>query len=647
MNPAQTPVASEAAMMVAMVQLTEPMLALTNLPYAAGLLQAYVQHAAPGRYLFLLPLFERLNLDDAVAQLALADCVGFSVYVWNIEYSLALAKRLKEHKPEILIVFGGPQVPDQATEFMQANPFIDLCIHGEGELAFLELLKRFDQKQDFNGIAGLSQRTVQGEILTSPRGPRLMLDQMPSPYLTGVFEPLMLSRPDMDWVAIWETNRGCPYACTFCDWGSVTASKVRDIAFERVQAEIHWFAKHRIKAVFCADANFGLRPRDLEIAEALAESKQQTGFPLTVYTQTAKNVTERIYQVHKRLSDAGLSPVATLSLQTLNRDALTAIKRDNISLKTYAELQRRFRREGAAAYTDYLVGLPGETLESFCEGIGRVIAEGQHQELRCWCTFILPNAELNQPAYRLKHGIQSVKIPMYTWMQPVQTSAHCIIEYQEMLVTTNTYSREDWIQMRAFAWLTQLLYYSRALQPAMMLLHEFSGLAYHQLLLVFMSPDLPNKYSVLIQLRDFLLGHAREMANGGPEYMPCEDPASGRKVWVGADYFAAILLLYSNRLEAFFSQSLELLSTLERQSNLPLPPGLLKEALSLGRALFYSQRSEGQTFNLTLSWNLWEVYQQILRGDEIALRRESGELQCRRAQIVWRGRLSNQTVSST
>ena len=115
------------------------------LPYSVGLLQAYVQrHAStPQRYHFVEQLFKPVAVSAAVEQLGSAQVVGFSVYVWNIRLSLAIAQALKQHQPDTLIVFGGPQVPDNAEVFLRDHPFIDVVCHGEGEQVFLALLEAY------------------------------------------------------------------------------------------------------------------------------------------------------------------------------------------------------------------------------------------------------------------------------------------------------------------------------------------------------------------------------------------------------------------------------------------------------------------------------------------------------------------------
>ena len=79
--------------------------------------------------------------------------------------------------------------------------------------------------------------------------------------------------------AIIETNRGCPYGCTFCDWGSATLSRIRKFDLERVFAELEWCARNGSTRIGLADANFGIFERDVDIAEKIAELKAQYGYP--------------------------------------------------------------------------------------------------------------------------------------------------------------------------------------------------------------------------------------------------------------------------------------------------------------------------------------------------------------------------------
>ena len=161
-----------------------------------------------------------------------------------------------------------------------------------------------------------------------------------------------------------ETNRGCPFSCTYCDWGSATNSKVARMHLERVYLELEWFAKHKIEFIFCCDANFGMLPRDYEIVLKAVELKKKYGYPHVLSVQNTKNARERAYKVQKLLADSGLSKGVTLAMQSVDPHTLKSIKRDNISIEDYQELQRRFTKDGIPTYTEFILGLPGDTYES-------------------------------------------------------------------------------------------------------------------------------------------------------------------------------------------------------------------------------------------------------------------------------------------
>ena len=108
---------------VGLVQINNEFSGQCYFPYSVGILQAYAQKhlALLGEIDFLLPIYKRLRVTEAVERLGEADIVGFSTYVWNFEISRAIAKALKERQPETVIVFGGPHVPDSMKQFQRVR----------------------------------------------------------------------------------------------------------------------------------------------------------------------------------------------------------------------------------------------------------------------------------------------------------------------------------------------------------------------------------------------------------------------------------------------------------------------------------------------------------------------------------------------
>src|SRR5262249_3745501 len=297
-----------------------------------------------------------------------------------------------------------------------------------------------------------------------------------SPYLAGTFDRLLADHPGHAWIALWETNRGCPFACTFCDWGSATAAKVIPFAEERLRAEVDWFARHRVEFVFCCDANFGILPRDVGLAEYVAVVKERTGFPRALSVQNTKNATERAYQTQKILSDAGLNKGVALSLQSVDPTTLDAVKRRNISLDTYLELQRRFTGDGVETYSDLILGLPGETCDSFVDGVARIIESGQHNRIQFNNLSILPNAEMGNPGYQAAHGLVTVPSRIINVHGALESADDDVIETQELVVATSAMPAPAWRRARACAWMTALLHFDKLLQIPFLVAHDLGGI---------------------------------------------------------------------------------------------------------------------------------------------------------------------------
>ena len=585
------------------------------LPYSTGLLQAYVlRHAADqSRYTFLPTLIERHAVADTVKQIQIADIFGFSSYVWNIEYNLALAAAIKAIKPEALIIFGGPQVPDRAEDFLRRYPQVDVCVRGEGEITFLRLLESLPGK-DWKDIPGISWLDAQGQfhfMLPSPR--QRELDDFPSPYLMGLFDHF-LKTYDYCWVGLWETNRGCPFSCTFCDWGSNTASKVNRFGMERLKQEMEWFGRHKIDTINCCDANFGIFPRDVEITDYFVDVRKRTDYPKIWFVQGVKNSSERSYQIQKKIIDAGMSDLVTLALQSVTPQTLESIRRDNISLKAYRELQERFQRDGVSTYTDMLVGLPGESYASFADGIAQVIAEGQHHLINFFNVYILPNAELAQPEYRQKHGIVTVRNPYFEPWFPLEVE---VKEWQEMIIATNTYTPDEWLKMRVYAWWIEILYLLRKLmQLPLLLIHMLTGLGYREIFEFYSFSPLENA-PLMSELQRFLLNKAAAIRSGETEL--CVVRNAKDPYWLNVSEFVITGLYKPEIGKAFYAEQSQVLTQLLARHGKTLPVGLLEEAVALSEALFAASNWP-QPFSLNLRYNLWEVSSAFLRGQPWKLR---------------------------
>ena len=554
----------------------------------------------------------------------------FSTYVWNLRVSLAIAKNLKLRCPETIIAFGGPHVPDRVEPFLRNHRFIDLVSHGEGEQSALAILENYDSR-NWQMVPGVSYLDEGGYLVKNPKPPRIKdLSMAPSPYLDGTFAPLMDAKPQEHWIALWETNRGCPFSCTFCDWGSAIQSKVQSFDIERLYGEVEWFAEHKIEFVFCCDANFGILPRDLDIASYVAEIKSKYGYPRALSVQNTKNATERAYKTQKTLADAGLNKGVDIALQSMDENTLRSVKRANISLETYQELQRRFTRDGVETYTDMILGLPGETYESFANGVSTVIRNGQHNRIQFNNLSILPNAEMGDPEYQRKYGMQTVESKIINIHGSLDESPDDIYETQLLTVATSTMPKDDWVRTRAFSWMTAFLHFDKPLQIPMVLLHEVCSLRYRELVEAF-SDGVLDAFPTLAEVQAFFVDQARTIQDGGPEYIWSK---KWLNIWWPADEYILIKLCAENKLTQFYNEAERLLGRLMEDKFLTLPPGLLHEAIELNKSLL-KLPLQTDDLDLELSHNLWEFYHSALRGRPIPLENRANVYHVDRTSRTW------------
>ncbi len=601
---------------VGLVQINNSFSNQNYLPLAVGMLQAYAQAFLqhPERFEFMLPVYKRIPVPQAVEKLLGADIVLMSVYVWNFRISLKIAEELKRRRPETVIVFGGPHVPERDDRFLKRYPFIDIACHGEGEQVALAVLENFAMKS-WSQVPSISYLDQSGAAVKNPRVGRAKdLSAFPSPYLAGVFEPLMAANPSEHWIALWETNRGCPFACTFCDWGSAVASKVYGFDIERIHKEVEWFSSRKIEFVFCCDANFGILSRDVDIASYVAESKKKTGFPQALSVQATKNATERAYKTQKILADAGLNKGVDIALQSMDPDTLKSIKRGNISTATYQELQRRFIQDKVDTYTDLILGLPGETYETFSRAVTTIIDNGQHNRIQFNNLSILPNAEMGDPEYQEKYGMVTVESRTINIHGSLVESPDEVFETQLLVVGTKAMPEPEWVRTRAFSWMAAFLYFDKVLQIPLTLIHGLCQVSYKELFELF-SEATHEEYPILASVRKFFLDKAREIQQGGPEY--CQS-SEWLNIWWPADEYMLIKLCYEDKLLAFFSEAERMLTQALEKRQLALPARLLHESMELNQGLI-KRPFQTEDIEVEVAYNIWEYYRAVIAGQQILL----------------------------
>jgi hypothetical protein len=421
-------------------------------PLALGMILAYARAHKDGMlgdHYQILPKW----LTRPEAPLGGSDRPGlffFSNYIWSHGHNLSLSEAVKRESPFSVTVHGGPDTPKYAADaeaYFRENPHVDIAVHGEGEVTTAEMLEALigavgDGPPDLaalHDVPGLSFRLGDQIVRTSDR-PRLEdLDAIPSPFLTGLFDVHASAGTSM---AIIETNRGCPYGCTFCDWGSATLSRIRKFDLQRVHDELEWCAQRGIARVFVADANFGIMERDVEIAEMVAELKARYGYPTLFSTNYAKNTTKHLKQIVQTLGDAGILIQGLLSLQSMDEGVLKTVKRSNIKTEKYDELAHEFRRAQLPLFVDLMLGLPGATKDSFRRDLQNCV--DREVTAKIYPTELLVNSPMNEPGYRSLHRIET-SAPLGSLVRESRTADGDT--RRALVVSTASFSRADYDEM--------------------------------------------------------------------------------------------------------------------------------------------------------------------------------------------------------
>lgn len=371
--------------------------------------------------------------------------VAFSCSVWNMEYNKALAKRIKEKYPQCIIVFGGHSVSKDG-KLLEAESYIDILMFGEGETVFSKLLLNLS-KGDFKVTSDIAYRE-NGSIIRTERTLCEDLSELPSPYLSGIFDKIIEENKGMEFLSVLETNRGCPYSCAYCDW--CAGKKMRFFPIEKVQKEIQWLSENKIAYCFCADSNFGMFDRDIEIADMLIEVKKKNGYPEVFRPCYEKNSDERVFRICSALNSVGMDKGATMAYQTLCDEALKNIGRKNLTMEHFSSLMKKYNEAGIPTYSELILGLPGETKESFCKGMCRLLENGQHNSLSVYHCEALPNSDLTEPSYVEKHKIEIIKVA-FNHIHSAAKKDEEVKEYSYLVRSTATLSREDWVYANLFS----------------------------------------------------------------------------------------------------------------------------------------------------------------------------------------------------
>ncbi len=432
---------------------------ITFLPYIHGVLKVFAQRdpQISQHYEWLRPIYLYDTPENLIAEYDLSeiDVLGISCYVWNFSLQCEIAKRVKQINPECLVVAGGPE-PDWNDEcFFEQYPFIDIVVTHDGEIPFQKILceRMKCSSADYSQIPGIITK-LEGKWSRRTGVEKVKSWDDTSPYCDDpqMIEILKLHPKDKSLAVIWETNRGCPYSCVFCDWGSNVSTKIRAFSNNKLMKEIKWFSQNKIERVYIADANFGILPRDEVIVDEICKQKSESNWPKIVDWCAAKNNIDRVTSICLKLHESNLNRGVLIGYQSTSTEVLSAMLRLNMAEQQHREMVLRLKSSNVHVFAAIILGSPEDTCESFKKTIHDLLDLGFHDSIRCYLYALLPNAPANEKSYLKKYKIKTKRSKI---VGPVSDNTELDSIY---------YPRIDYIvghhKMSTYEWIENCQYYA-------------------------------------------------------------------------------------------------------------------------------------------------------------------------------------------
>jgi putative methyltransferase len=261
-----------------------------------------------------------------------------------------------------------------------------------------------------------------------------------------------------------------------CAWGQAALNDIRLFPEERIRAELEWFGQHKVDYLDQADANYGIVKRDIALTDALVDVKKRYGYPKTFRTSFAKNSNDTIWTIANKLHEAQMLKSVTLAMQSMEPSVLVNIQRKNIKFDKFGDLIKRYEEAGIPTYTELIIGLAGESLNTFLDGMERCLEAGQHSGLFCYLNISLENTEQRDPKYIELHGLKTRSmLAMLTHGTPDPSA---IRERQEIVVETAAMPHAAWRRAYLHSKVVEVFHAQGLLQDFAIALHKRLGVHY-------------------------------------------------------------------------------------------------------------------------------------------------------------------------
>lgn len=350
-----------------------------------------------------IELLEKLgDADQGTTQI-----IGFGVYIWNVLQTTEVIRELKQRRPQLKIVLGGPEVSHE-TEGQEIVQLADHVITGWGDVSFPKLC-----------VALLD-------------GPKPLMKIIPGeqPPLSDIELPYRhFTDADLAHRLLYvEASRGCPFKCEFC----LSSLDKTAWAFElqTFLTELHVLYERGARNFKFVDRTFNLKiESSAQILQFFLDRMAEDGAEglLVHFEVIPDHLPDRLKSLISQFPPGVLQ--FEVGIQSFNENVQKLISRKQDNPQTEANLRWLLTASNAHLHTDLIFGLPGETLDSFAQGFDRLLGIGP-QEIQLGILKRLKGTPISR--HTETHGMVYDSRPPYIVRQTKDLTAETISRFARM-----------------------------------------------------------------------------------------------------------------------------------------------------------------------------------------------------------------------
>ncbi|MCP4512580.1 MAG: B12-binding domain-containing radical SAM protein, partial [Fuerstiella sp.] len=302
---------------------------------------------------------------DIVATILAAQpqIVGLGIYIWNVEAATHVVADLKRVRPDICVVLGGPEVSHE-TESQTIIGLADYVITGEADLEFPALCRRLlaeplvtRQPENQNYIA-----------LNGDSSPRIIHAAVPSLSEVRLPYDLYADEDIAHRVIYVEVSRGCPFTCEFCL--SALDIPVRLFDVDQFLAAMQSLLERGVRSFKFVDRTFNLNMRITRVILQFFLDRCDDGLFLH-FEMIPDRLPDSLREIVVQFPAGVLQ--FEIGVQTFNDDVGELISRQQDDDQLSDNFRFLRQQSGVHIHADLIIGLPGETVESFAAGFDRLV----------------------------------------------------------------------------------------------------------------------------------------------------------------------------------------------------------------------------------------------------------------------------------